>query len=140
MREKIEIPNQTADIGTEKNKEVDFEAIRQKIIDIASKEINKRKNGEKYNPHFIEGFDATKLNDEDLSIYESFLNHSLTPQDFNNYRKKFRTKSIKEIDEDTQSNFMMYLANQLNYLENIEWFQLKMYRELMKENRENIEE
>ena len=111
---------------------IDLENLRRKIADIAHQELDKKNRGKKYNPHLFEGFNAEELTEEDLDIYRGFLEHSLTPEQFRNYKGGLSMgKGVNNLEVDTRYNFALFLSNQLNYWENMRWFQPEVYSETM---------
>jgi len=108
-----------------KNKEIDYEFLRQEIADLKTGEmLKKEKNPMNYNPHF-DNIDPAVLTAQDLSIYKEYKEETLTLEKFFDYRKTFR----KIEDEDNpRLNFMAWLNNRTS---EPEWIK-KWYPEVYK--------
>jgi len=120
------IRTQLTEIQTDKEKYVKFcrnYFYKNEVTAIKTSELEKMQNGQKYNPHF-EDIDPETLTDEDFEIYNGFKQQILSPDEFYTYAQTFY-----DIDDyhNPQLNFKAWIANQLEYPENLKWFDPKEY-------------
>lgn len=118
-------------INIEKERTTDFEELRSKVELIKKEEMAKKERGEFFDIYF-EDIDPKELSEESLNIFSKFLNKTLTREEFSNYQ-------VSGNAHDSQINFKSYLANKLQYKENLEWFdpdELRLWREMVEKRKQ----
>lgn len=117
----------------EQNKEKGFEEIRAKISELVDVEKIKKENNEPvYNATLAE-VDPEVLEEEDLEIFEDFLNHTLTIESFGKYKEKNEFFDPEKPDKKMERRgiFVGYLNNALMRPENLKWYDPEEYKQFV---------
>lgn len=109
--------------------EIDFDALRKKVGLIKKEEMAKKEKGENYDPHF-DFIESDKLIEEDLMIFDKFLNKILTKKELADY------KIFGKVDN-PRVEFKYWLSNRVLCNGNLEWFDHDMWKLLNSKNMEN---
>jgi hypothetical protein len=104
-----------------KEKQINFEKLRQEIADLKTVELKKKEEKKQYNPHF-DNIEPGVLTEEDLDKYQKYLDGTLTKEEFLQYQSNFRGV---EDENDPRLNFMAWLTNKITTRE---W--LKKWKEM----------
>lgn len=114
-------------IKQNENQEI-YEKLRQEIAEVQEFELNNKKNGFKYNPHF-DGIKPEELTNEDLEIFKRFKEGTLTRGEFTKYQSSFWENSGNQ-----RGIFMAWVANKLSSKEWAErWKKEDSYEKLRQE-------
>jgi len=120
-----------------KNKEIDYEVLRQEIADLISAEIKKKEGGQHYDHHILK-IDANLLKPRDLEIFEKFETKELKKEEFLNYQKDVEeAMSLKERGADSRATLMGWIGGKVTSAEWMKLWDPETYKRLFPEDKEN---
>jgi hypothetical protein len=119
-----------------KNKEIDYEFLRQEIADLILEEIKKKEDGQRYDQHLLK-IDAKRLASRDLKIFEKFKTKELTKEEFLKYQKDIEEMmSLKEREADSSATLMGWIGGKVTSAEWVKLWDPETYKRLFPEDKE----